>query len=77
MLFILFWQTGSAETVSILDSELKSVLLTCADCATIVNGTTGVIDKNQNGKVEVSEAETINKVKLKGKSLIKMYNLKI
>jgi uncharacterized repeat protein (TIGR01451 family) len=56
-----------AQEVMIPDSIFKNMLLNCNTCATFLDGSKGVVDKNKNGKIEVSEVESVISLNLKPK----------
>ena len=48
-----------AQEVIIPDSVFKDKLLNCNTCATFLDGSTGIVDKNKNRMIEVSEVESV------------------
>ena len=61
LLFLAFTTWSNAQIINIPDVNFKNRLLNCASCAVHEDGANGA-DKNKDGEIQQSEAESIVKL---------------
>ncbi|MBK7807130.1 MAG: T9SS type A sorting domain-containing protein [Saprospiraceae bacterium] len=71
LLFLVFTTLSTAQIINIPDANFKNRLLTCAICAVHADGTNGA-DKNKDGEIQQSEAESIVKLLLPNSNIISL-----
>ncbi|MBK9255059.1 MAG: T9SS type A sorting domain-containing protein [Saprospiraceae bacterium] len=71
LLFLAFSTLSTAQIVNIPDANFKNRLLSCAICAVHADGTNGA-DKNNDGEIQQSEAESIVKLFLPNSNIISL-----
>ncbi len=71
LLFLAFTTWSNAQIINIPDANFKNRLLNCASCAVHEDGANGA-DKNKDGEIQQSEAESIVKLFLPNSNIISL-----